>query len=108
MMSSERPYIESDDATMQLLQGVDHNHCAHLTRAFDIMADKLGGVSNSTALWSIATLLSKILAAATDHEGMQEQTAERFARMLKAAYPVMVRALEDVRRREDGRPPFDA
>lgn len=96
------------EVDMAVLEGVDHRQCAHLTRTFDIMAEKLGSVNNSTALWAIATLLAKIMATASDHVGFHEETSKRFAAMLRTAYPVMVRALEEQRRHEEGRPPFDA
>lgn len=91
-----------------VLEGVNHQHCAQLTRVFDIMADKLGGVSNETALWAITTLLAKVMVAASDREGAYAATTERFAAMLRVAYPVMVKAMEEVTRKADGRPPYDA
>ena len=94
-----------DDA---LLSGVDHRQVQHLTRAFDIMADRLGVVSNSTALWSLAMLLAKILANTALHPEITDATGQRFSDMLRAAYPVMVRTLETVQREQDGRPEYDA
>lgn len=99
---------EADDELVELLRGVDHHQCSHLMRAFDIMAERLGGVNNGTVLWTLASMLAKVMAVASDHEGMQKATGEKFGAMVKMAYPVMVRALEDVRRQQDGRRSFDA
>ena len=96
------------DRTDDLLAGVDHNHVAHLTRAFDIMAEKCGGISNSTALWALAMLIAKILASTSLNTELMDATGQRFSAMLKAAYPAMVRALEDAQRQQEGRQPYDA
>ncbi len=92
----------------QLLEGVDIHHVAHLTRAFDIMAQRLNGVSNSTALWAIASLLAKIMASCSMDPHLMQSTGERFSQMLKAAYPAMVKAIEEAERAETGRPQYDA
>jgi hypothetical protein len=95
------------EATIEL-SDVDQRACQHLMRAFDIMADKLGGVSNGTAMWALALLLGKIFAtAAMDHDIM-EATSQRFSDMLRAAYPIQVKAVEEVMRQHDGRPRYDA
>lgn len=105
MPSQEPPLIDMDN---ELFQGVNHAHVAHLTRAFDIMADKLGGVSNSTAMWALAILVAKIMAATAMDTDLLDITGKRFGSMLKTAYPAMVRALEDAQRQQDGRPAYDA
>jgi hypothetical protein len=91
-----------------LFEGVNFEQVKHLTRAFDIMADRLGGISNSTAMWALAALVSKVLASATDFEGAPAATSQRFAEMLRAAYPATVKALEAAKRQHDGRRQFDA
>jgi len=91
-----------------LLEGVNVDHVAHLMRAFDIMAQRLGGISNSTALWAIASLLAKIMASCSMDENLMSSTGKRFSDMLKQAYPAMVKALEEVERAEAGRPKYDA
>jgi hypothetical protein len=96
------------DVNDQLFAGVDHNHVAHMTRAFDIMAERLGGVSNSSALWALATLVAKILASTAMDPVLMDAMGQRFSGMLKTAYPAMVRALEDAQRQQEGRPPYDA
>jgi hypothetical protein len=92
----------------QLLEGVDIYQVAHLTRAFDIMAQKMNGVSNSTALWALASLLAKIMASCSMDPAMMDATGKRFSEMLKAAYPAMVKAIEEAERMETGRPQYDA
>lgn len=92
----------------QLLSGVDPNHVAHLTRAFDIMAQRLNGITNSTALWAIASLLAKIFASCSMDEQLMDDTGQRFSAMLRMAYPAMVRAIEEAERTEAGRPRYDA
>lgn len=92
----------------QLLEGVDIYQVAHLTRAFDIMAQRLNGVSNSTALWAIASLLAKIMASYSMDDAAMTATGQRFSEMLKAAYPAMVKAVEEAQRVESGRPQYDA
>lgn len=105
MPSQEPPLI---DMSNDLFMGVDHGHVAHLTRAFDIMADKLGGVSNSTAMWALAILVAKIMAATAMDTDLLDITGKRFGTMLKTAYPAMVAALEHAQREQEGRQPFDA
>jgi hypothetical protein len=92
----------------ELLAGVDMSQSQHLMRAFDIMAERLSGVSNSTALWALATLTAKILAGCAMDDDIMTATTTRFSSMLKAAYPIMVRALEDAQRQQEGRPKYDA
>ena len=92
----------------ELLDGVEPSHAEHLVRAFDIMAAKLGHVTNSTALWAIATLLAKVFAGCSLDDALMAATGARFSEMLRAAYPAMVQALEADRREAEGRPPFDA
>lgn len=105
MPSQPTGILDIDNA---LLEGVDHRHVAHLIRAFDIMAQQLHGVSNSTALWALATLLAKIMAACALNPELMDATGKRFSDMLKTAYPAMVRSLEIAQRKENGRPSFDA
>jgi hypothetical protein len=111
MPSQGEPLIDTD-ANRDLLAGVDHAHVAKLCRAFDIMAEKLDEVGErvtyGTAMWALATLVAKILAATDMQDGGREEIGQRFAAMLKLAYPAMVRALEDVRRRQEGLHPNDA
>ena len=91
-----------------LLEGVDIHQVAHLTRAFDIMAQRLNGVSNSTALWALASLLAKIMASCAMDPQLMQITGERFSEMLKTAYPAMVKAIEQAERADSGRPQYDA
>jgi hypothetical protein len=106
MPSQELPLI--DNGLDELLTGVDHQQCAHLMRAFDIMAERLPGVTNSTALWAIASLLAKIMAAASLDPDILDATGQRFSNMLRTAYPAQVRAMEEMRRQQDGRQRYDA
>lgn len=102
-MSSSQRYTDAE-----LLEGVDIHQVAHLTRAFDIMAQRMNGVTNSTALWAIASLLAKIMAGCALDEQLMTATGQRFSEMLKAAYPAMVRAIEEAERMQAGRPQYDA
>lgn len=105
MPSQQLPLLDLSD---EVLAGVDHRAVEHLTRSFDIMADKLGGISNSTALWALAMLVAKIMASCAMDPQLMDATGQRFSAMLKTAYPVMVRALEHAQRRDEGRPQYDA
>ena len=97
-----------DGDEMTLMEGVDQGQVAHLVRAFDIMASKMGTVSNSTALWALATLLAKIMAGCALDQDLLDATGRRFSDMLRAAYPAMVQAVELIQRDADGRPQYDA
>jgi hypothetical protein len=105
MPSQEPPTI---DGTEELLAGVDHRQCEHLMRAFDIMAERFGNVTNSTALWALATLLAKIMAAASMDPDVLDATGQRFSNMLRTAYPAQVKAMEEMRRQAEGKPRYDA
>jgi len=97
-----------DDASPDLLEGVDLQHAQLLCRSFDIMASKIPGLNNSSALWALATLLAQILAAPGTNDDIMNATGERFARMLRLAYPAMVRTMETARREAQGLPLNDA
>jgi hypothetical protein len=105
-MPSQEPQI--DTGLDELLSGVDHHQCAHLVRAFDIMAERLQNCTNSTALWALATLLAKILAAAALDPDVLDATGQRFSNMIRTAYPAQVKAMEETRRQQDGRQRYDA
>jgi len=91
-----------------LMVGVDEHQVMHLTKAFDVMAQRLGGITNSTAMWAIATMLARIFAAASLDEDVMSHTGQRFSDMLRAAYPMVVKAIEETERERSGRPAYDA
>lgn len=105
---SEQPQTEQQHFEGDPLQGVNHAQVEHLTKAFSLMADRLGGISNQTAMWALATLTSRVFALCAMEPEVQRLTGERFAAMLRMAYPITVQAMEHTERQRQGKPPFDA
>ena len=96
------------DPNDPVLEGVDHHAAEHMVRAFDIMVERLHGVSNETAMWSLALLVAKVFSACAMQDKIQAETSKRFADMLRVAYPAVVRMMETATRQHERRQPFDA
>ena len=66
MPSQDELHYEPDD----IMLGVDMRQCQHLARAFDLMAERIGPVTNTTVLWTLASLVAKILAESAMDPGL--------------------------------------
>jgi len=96
------------DPNASELHDINHAKAEGLMRAFDLMAERLGTVSNATAMWALAMLTAKVFAACAMQQEVQDATSRRFADMLRIAYPPVLQAMEQAQRQAEGRQPYDA
>lgn len=89
----------------EVLRDIDADVAAELGRAFDAKAQELGA-DMATAMWAIAQLQARVLAAAP-MGSEQVFTASRFAQMVQLAFPFMALMTERSRRRAEGLPETD-
>lgn len=100
-----RPATERTQVA-QLLAGINQDLANDLYETFNQRALELG-VNNPEAMWAVAMLQARVLAAAEIGD-QQMWVAARFNEMVKVALPAMIAAVERGKRAHEGRQPHDA
>lgn len=89
----------------RLLAGIDQGKANELMAAWD-RASRESGATMGEAMWSLAMLQARILASG-EMGDEQVWVAARFAELVAAALPAMMLAVEQAKRKAEGKPEHD-